>query len=305
MVEPIEPSSGARPDVPGIWPPSVPAPRADRSPEALDALEATESPDAVESAPAEQSTPEWWYPRSEYDDDLEYDPTADLANWGPPLPPIPERPSLGSILWPWGMRGLVETVEVLALALVMFMFVRSIGQNFVVDGGSMEPTFHNGEMVIVNKISYRSFDIAWLPWSNNHDWRPFGQPRLGDVVVFKFPQNTSRDFIKRIIGLPGQTVEVHQGKLYLDGQPRDEPFLSQPPLYEYGPLVVPDGQYFVLGDNRNSSYDSHSWGMLGQSFLIGRAELRYWPFDRAGRVGGDASSLSAPHVGVPPSASTP
>ena len=108
MVEPIEPSSGARPDVPGIWPPSVPAPRADRSPEALDALEATESPDAVESAPAEQSTPEWWYPRSEYDDDLEYDPTADLANWGPPLPPIPERPSLGSILWPWGMRGLVE-----------------------------------------------------------------------------------------------------------------------------------------------------------------------------------------------------
>ena len=260
--------------------------------------------------PAETSPPEtadrWFYPASEYDAVGDLDPTTDLANWGPPLPlvVIPVQPSLASMFWPWGIRGFVETAEVLALALVMFMFVRTLGQNFIVDGGSMEPTFHNGEMLIVNKISYRSFDIAWLPWSDNREWRPFGQPQLGDIVVFRFPQNPSRDFIKRIIGLPGQTVEVHAGRLYLDGQPHDEPFLSQPPTYEYGPAVVPDGQYFVLGDNRNNSYDSHSWGMLDQVFLIGRAEVRYWPLARAGRVDFDGPAVTAPKVGAQPSALT-
>ena len=114
------------------------------------------------------------------------DPTADPANWGPPLPPTPEpMVPLWRIFWPWGLRGFVETAEVLALALVMFMFVRSLGQNFIVDGGSMEPTFQNGEMLIVNKISYRSFDISWLPWSDNKQWRPFGHPSVGDIVVFR------------------------------------------------------------------------------------------------------------------------
>jgi signal peptidase I len=235
----------------------------------------------------------------------EYDPTTRLENWGPSLPlPAAPAPSTWSTLWPWGLRGIVETAEVLALALLMFMFVRTLGQNFVVDGGSMEPTFQNGEMLIVNKISYRHFYISWLPWSDNTDWRPFGEPDVGDVVVFRFPQNPSRDFIKRIIATAGQRVEIRGGKLYVDGLLRDEPFLSQPTLYEYGPAVVPPGQYFVLGDNRNNSYDSHSWGMLDQSFLIGRAEVRYWPLNRAGRIDNAVETVVSPQAGAPPSAST-
>ena len=226
------------------------------------------------------------------------DPVEDPANWGPPLPPAsPPGRSLGQILWPWGWRGVVETVEVLALALLMFLFVRSIGQNFVVDGGSMEPTFHNGEMLIVNKIAYRSFNIAWLPWSDNEDWRPFGQPKPGDVVVFRFPQNPSRDFIKRVVAVAGQTVEVRGGEVLVDGVAQDEPYLDEPPTYDYGPITVAEGQYFVLGDNRNNSYDSHAWGTLDESFLIGRADIRYWPLDRAGRLDGEAPRQS-PEAGV-------
>lgn len=196
-----------------------------------------------------------------------------------------------SSIWPWGMHGLIETVEVLALALLMFLVVRSVAQNFVVDGSSMEPTFHNGEMLIVNKLAYRTFDLSWLPFTDKGDWRPFGAPEAGDVVVFKFPQDQNRDFIKRVVAVPGQTVEVRGGKVFLDGVQQNEPYLDQAPTYDYGPTKVEDGQLFVLGDNRNNSYDSHSWGLLDQSLLIGRAELRYWPLGRVGRI--DHGGLSA------------
>ena len=233
--------------------------------------------------------------------DLTADPTTDLEYWGPasapPAAEVEQRRPLLKVLWPWGVRGILESVEVLLLALVMFAFVRSIGQNFVVYGGSMEPTFHNGEMLIVNKIVYRTFDVSWLPWSDNADWRPFGAPRPGDVVVFQFPQNPSRDLIKRVIAVEGQTVEVRGGKLIIDGEVHPEPFLSQPPAYDYGPATVPSGQYFVLGDNRNNSYDSHAWGMLDDVFMIGRAELRYWPPERAGRVGNE-DPIPTPQAGV-------
>jgi len=202
----------------------------------------------------------------------------------------PEAPGESSF-WPWGMHGLIETVEVLALALLMFLLVRSVAQNFVVDGGSMEPTFHNGEMLIVNKLAYRNFNLSWLPFVDDDEWRPFGAPEAGDVVVFKFPQDQTRDFIKRVIAIPGQSVEVRGGKVYIDGIQQNEPYLDQAPTYDYGPVSVPEGQIFVLGDNRNNSYDSHSWGLLDQSLLIGRAEFRYWPLGRVGRI--DHGGLNA------------
>jgi len=191
------------------------------------------------------------------------------------------------------LRGIIETVEVLALALLMFLLVRSVAQNFVVDGNSMQPTFHDGEMLIVNKLAYRTFDMSWLPFTDKDDWRPFGTPQPGDVVVFKFPQDQTRDFIKRVVAVPGQTVEVHNGQVFIDGVPQNEPYLDQAPTYDYGPTTVPEGQIFVLGDNRNNSYDSHSWGLLDQSLLIGRAEFRYWPLDRVGRVGHGGLSAGA------------
>jgi signal peptidase I len=234
--------------------------------------------------------------------------------WGAPDEAMPQQgggapptKSGWTAVWPWGVHGLIETVEVLALALLMFLLVRSVAQNFVVDGGSMEPTFYNGEMLIVNKLAYRTFDVSWLPFTDKGDWRPFGTPQPGDVVVFKFPQDQNRDFIKRVVAVSGQTVEVRGGEVYVDGVIQNEPYLDQAPTYDYGPTMVPEGQIFVLGDNRNNSYDSHSWGLLDESLLIGRAELRYWPLDRVGRIdhGGLSSGTAVTiHPEATPSSST-
>ena len=182
--------------------------------------------------------------------------------------------------WQW----MAESLEVVALALFMFMAVRGVAQNFIVDGGSMEPNFHNGELVIVNKLAFKTLDLGVVPLFEGKRWQPFRDPQPGDVVVFEFPQDPTRDFIKRVIAVPGQTVEVREGRVYVDGVVVEEPYLSEPPHYTYGPTSVPPGQLFVLGDNRNNSYDSHSWGMLPDKHLIGRAEFRYWPISAAGRI---------------------
>ena len=184
----------------------------------------------------------------------------------------------------FGLGALGEVLEVVALALIMFVAVRSVAQNFIVDGGSMLPNLSDGQLLIVNKLAYRTFDFSWLPGVENDDWRPFGDPQAGDVVVFRFPQNPERDFIKRVIALPGQTVEVINDELLIDGVRVDEPYLSDPPGYRFGPETVPEGQLFVLGDNRNNSYDSHSWGMLDRDLIIGRADLTYWPISEAGTI---------------------
>ena len=204
---------------------------------------------------------------------------SDLDPWAPQR----ERSWL-QVLWPWGLAQVSETLEVIALAIIMFVAVRAVAQNFIVDGASMVPSFHNGELLIVNRLAYRTFDFSWIPGVDQDEWRPFGEPETGDVIVFRFPRDPSRDFIKRVIGLPGQSVEVRAGTVYVDGQPLTEPYIADAPAYTYGPEIVPPGQLFVLGDNRNNSYDSHSWGMLDQSLIIGRADLRYWPLSEIGRV---------------------
>ena len=211
----------------------------------------------------------------------------------------PDRAAGGALslraLWPWGLGGLTETLEIVGLALLMFVVVQAGARNFVVDGSSMVPTFENGQMVIVNKLVYRSFDVSWLPWTDDQRWQPFGgDPTAGDVVVFHFPQNIERDFIKRVVATPGQTVEVMDGQVFVDGEPLAEPYLQDLPRYRFGPETVPPGQLFVLGDNRNNSYDSHQWGMLERELVIGRADLRYWPLDEVGLIGrGDASNGAA------------
>jgi len=214
---------------------------------------------------------------------------ADLDPWDErPGPPPRVRREGG-----FRLESIAESLEVAALALFMFIAVRGVAQNYIVDGGSMLPNFHNGELVIVNKLAFRTFDISWLPFSDDEDWQPFGEPTPGDVVVFTFPQDPTRDFIKRVIAGPGQTVEVRDGTVFVDDVALDEPYLSEPPVYEYGPEVVPPGDVFVLGDNRNNSYDSHSWGMLPQDAIIGRAELRYWPLSQAGLIDQHRHEFSA------------
>jgi signal peptidase I len=173
-------------------------------------------------------------------------------------------------------QGQWGNVRVLAIALAIALTVRVlIAEPRYIPSNSMDPTLHIGDRLLVDKVSYR--------------WQP---PHRGDVVVFAPPPQltrlgyeTGQAFIKRIIGEPGQTVEVVQGQVLVDGQPLQEPYILEPPAYTLNPVTVPPRQVFVMGDNRNDSNDSHVWGGLPQQNIIGRARFRFWPLDRLGSVG--------------------
>jgi len=155
------------------------------------------------------------------------------------------------------LRELLETV---LLALVIFAALRFFVQNFRIEGQSMEPTLHDGQFLIVDKISYR-----------------LGAVKRGDIVIFNAPPAPDKDFVKRVIGLPGETVEVRLGIVYVNDQPLDEPYIVYANQRSWGPRRVGEGEYLVLGDNRPSSNDSRQWGMLPAEEIIGKALLCYWP----------------------------
>jgi signal peptidase I len=169
-----------------------------------------------------------------------------------------------------------ELLETLLLTLVLFGVARFSLQNFKVDGTSMVPTLMNGEYILVDKISYRFHGDL---------------PAHGDIIVFKYPQDTSRDFIKRVIGLPGDRIVIKQVggryRTFVNGKMLDEPYIHGPIDRAYPddcasaktctPHVVSPGTLFVMGDNRNFSFDSRSWGNLPKSEIIGRALISYWP----------------------------
>ena len=183
----------------------------------------------------------------------------------PPLLP-PETLTKPS-LWE-GIGGAVrELVETLLLTLVIFLLIRFAMQNFRVEGYSMEPNFHDGQFLLVNKIEYS-----------------FRAPQRGDVIVFRYPNQPSRDFIKRIIGLPGDKVEIQSTQLIINNEPLRESYPLNHGSYNYGPTTLGPEEYFVLGDNRNNSSDSHSWGTLPTKNIIGKAWLSYWPVQWMGVV---------------------
>lgn len=160
----------------------------------------------------------------------------------------------------WFLLFLRELVETLVLALVIFLLIRTVVQNYRIEGHSMDPNFQDGEYLLVNKLAYR-----------------IGDYQRGDVVVFHYPNDPSRDFIKRIIGLPGETVEIRGGTVYIDGQPLQEPYETVPINYERAPVLVEPDHLYVLGDNRPYSSDSHQWGLLPTDLVIGKAWLGIWP----------------------------
>lgn len=160
---------------------------------------------------------------------------------------------------PW-LRFLLDILETALLAVVLFLIINALTARVRVDGFSMRPTLENGEYVLVNRLAYR-----------------FGDYTRGDVVVFRFPLDPRQDFIKRIIGLPGDVVSIADGVVSVNGQPLSEDYIAAAPLYS-GQWIVPEGHLFVLGDNRNDSSDSHSWGMVPMENVIGKAVLVYWPF---------------------------
>ena len=156
----------------------------------------------------------------------------------------------------------------LAIFAVVYIF---LFQPHQVDGKSMEPNFHNGEYILTDKISYR-----------------IHAPKRGDVVVFHSPQDERVDFIKRILGVPGDTIKVQSGYIYLNGTKIEEDYVNDPGqvlagrfMRENNEIEIPPGQYFVMGDNRYQSSDSRFWGALDSRFIVGRAWLRLWPIARA------------------------
>ncbi len=167
----------------------------------------------------------------------------------------------------------VEIAKTLATAFILAIGIRTlVAEARYIPSSSMEPTLEINDRLIIEKISYR-----------------FRTPQRGDVVVFS-PTDTLREqnfkdaFIKRVIGLPGETVEVRGGKVYVNGEALREKYIDESPDYKYGPVEVSPEQYLVLGDNRNNSYDSHYWGFVPRKNLIGRAVVRFWPLDRLGAI---------------------
>ena len=167
---------------------------------------------------------------------------------------------------------LYEIVETVLLAVVIWLVVNFATARYVVEGQSMEPNLHSGQFLIISRLSYMELG----------DSLRLGVPQRGDIVVFDFPGNPSDDYVKRIIGLPGETVTIDEGgQVFIDERPIEEPYLSQeyalPYRGRFGTWTVPEDSYFVLGDNRNSSSDSRGWGPLEETFLVGKAWLSYWP----------------------------
>jgi signal peptidase I len=156
-------------------------------------------------------------------------------------------------------RFMLETIQTILLAVVLYFLIDTVIARVRVENISMEPTLQPGEFILVNKVSYR-----------------LGEIQRGDIIVFHYPQNPVEDYIKRVIGLPGDTVSVHGDQVFVNDTLLDEPYIAAEPKYD-GVWKVPAGNLFVLGDNRNQSSDSHSWGFVPLENVVGKALVVYWP----------------------------
>jgi signal peptidase I len=157
--------------------------------------------------------------------------------------------------------ALRELAETILFTLLIYLLVRTfVLENYRVQGGSMNPTLESGQYLVVDKLSYR-----------------LHEPQRGDIIVLRDPHRPDRKLIKRIVGLPGEVVEVEGGQLRINGQSLEESYIGVTIRYTQVPLPVPEEHYYVLGDNRNNSSDSHSWGTLARRDIVGKAWLSYWP----------------------------
>lgn len=164
-----------------------------------------------------------------------------------------------------------ELLETIAIALILFFLVQTVIRNFQVDGHSMDPNLQHGQYLMVDKISYRlPFDIR--------------SPQRGDVIVFVPPTQLDKDFVKRIIGLPGDTVEMVNGDIFINGNRLSNDFGAQLDKTSIPALTVPQDTFFVLGDNRANSNDSRNWGVLSKDAIVGKAWLSYFPIQSWGII---------------------
>lgn len=165
---------------------------------------------------------------------------------------VPENKTRG--FW----RDMLETI---LMAVVLFLLLNAVTSRVRVYNVSMQPTLHEGNLLVVNKLAYK-----------------LGEPKRGDIIVFHYQGTLTEDYIKRVIGLPGDTIDIGGGIVRVNGQAITEPYIAELPGYT-GTWKVPEGELFVLGDNRNRSSDSHDWGFVKQEWVVGKAILVYWPLD--------------------------
>ena len=159
-----------------------------------------------------------------------------------------------------GWRIFFDIAETILLSVLLFLVINAISARIRIESISMQPTLYEGDFVIVNKLAYE-----------------LGSPSRGDIVIFKYPPDPDREpYIKRVIGVPGDEIRVSDSVVYVNNIPLDEPYISAPPSYT-GTWSVPEGNLFVLGDNRNHSSDSHSWGMVPIENVLGKALIVYLP----------------------------
>jgi len=181
-----------------------------------------------------------------------------------------------------------EIIEAVVLATVVFMLLQVTVRNFKVDGSSMDPTLEDGQYLLVNRLVYLRVELDRLAkivpfWkagegSSRH---AIHAPKRGEVIVFEFPDsnpnNSRKDFVKRVVGLPGETVRMFDGKVFVNEEVLDEPYLSQKDHSNVSEVTLGEGEYYVLGDNRTHSNDSRSWGAVPEANIRGKVWMVYWP----------------------------
>ncbi|MEA3440626.1 MAG: signal peptidase I [Chloroflexota bacterium] len=177
-----------------------------------------------------------------------------------PDPTAPKPRRSGSL------RVVIDILETIVLSVLLFVAINAISARIRVDGFSMEPTLQSGEFVVVNKLAYK-----------------FGEPQVGDVIIFQYPRDPDQEYIKRVIGTPDDHVKIENGLVYVNGVLLNEPYVAAQPAYQ-NEWTIPDNTIFVLGDNRNNSSDSHTWGPVPIDYVIGKALFVYWPPERWGVV---------------------
>lgn len=207
----------------------------------------------------------------------------------PPVQKSHQQESTGSR--PGG--ALWDVLETLVAAALIFVLVRTAVLNFQVDGLSMDPTLESGELLLVNRQSYLNFDagalVDWIPFVDvgEHEYWVFHPPQRGDIVVLRPPIEPDRPYIKRVIGLPGDRIAIHDGAVYINGERLEEPYLNGLATAWSGTMgteeiLIPDDHVFVMGDNRNNSTDSRAFGAIHIDDVIGKAWIAYWPRDIMG-----------------------
>lgn len=225
----------------------------------------------------------WERPATAWRDDVSYGPEPFYP--GPGEAAWPERPVAAPRNWTALVREFADT---LLLAGVIFLGIRLMVQNFRIEGHSMEPTLHPNQYLLVNKLAYRLF----------------GEPQRGDIVVFQ-AWNDDKDFIKRIIAIPGDEIEVRDGAVYVNGMRLHEPYVAGPTTDNIAPRVLGPNEYFVMGDNRGNSSDSRAYGALPGERIIGKAWLTYWPPGQIGLVEDGRSTFASTPPRNPATTSRP